>query len=105
MQAVFSLGRRAIEFAVLFLAIYAFAVVPIGRRTGLEHLRAILRTPAARNAGRELERAATRLGRRVLGEPEPLAPRGKPELPSIPRHAPGNAMATTQTLEAPDASL
>jgi len=104
MRVVFTLGRRAIDVTVLLLAVYALAVVPLGRRTGLEHLRAILHTRAARDAGRELEHAAERLGQRLLGGSEP-APRGKPEVPVIPRRMPRNSVVTPATGEGPDASM
>jgi hypothetical protein len=102
---VFSFGRRAIDLAVLFLAVYALAVIPLGRRTGLEHLRAIFRTQAARDAGRELGHAAERLGRRLLGEDEPITARGKSGAPSIPRRPPSNALLTPEAFAGPDASV
>ncbi|HEX4340563.1 MAG TPA: hypothetical protein VH062_31860 [Polyangiaceae bacterium] len=102
---MFSFGRRAIDLAVLFLAVYALAVVPLGRRTGLEHLRAIFRTQAARDAGRELGHAAERLGRRLLGESEPITPRGKPGAPSIPHRPTSNAVVTPAAFAGPDASV
>jgi hypothetical protein len=108
MRAVLSLGRRAIDLAVLFLALYALAFVPLGRRTGLEHLQAILGTRAARDAGRDLGQAAERLGHRLLGGSEPIAPRGRPAvpvLPSAPRRAVPNAVTTPGAFEGPDASI
>ena len=103
-----TLGRRAIDLAVLFLALYALAVVPLGRRTGLEHLRAILRTRAAQDAGKDVARAATRLTQRLLGgtDPAPPAPRGRPAVPPLPRKSPANAeLVPASFAGAPDASL
>jgi hypothetical protein len=117
MRRVFSFGRRAIDGAVLFLALYAFCVVPIGKHTGLEHLRAILETRAAKDAGRELVDAALKLKDRLLdGTPEttPVHPRGTATLPKLPKHehaAPANAAlvpvlaAPASGRDAPDASL
>jgi len=102
---VLSLGRRAIDLAVLFLALYALAFVPLGRRTGLEHLRAILRTRAARDAGRDLLEAAERLRHRLLDSDEPINARGAPVMPALPRKAPPNAAARTSGEGPPDASL
>lgn len=110
-------GRRAIDLAVLFLALYAFAFVPLGSRTGLEHLQAIVHTDAARSAGRELLQAADRLRRRLSGElspparepPTPARARGTPIVPRLPRHrvdAPTNALVmTVRTSDSPDASM
>jgi hypothetical protein len=89
---VFSLGRRAIDLAVLFLALYALAFVPLGRRTGFEHLRAIFGTRPAREARHELEAAAARLGRKLIGTAAPVPPRGVPVPPVFPHRA--NAAVT-----------
>jgi hypothetical protein len=104
---VLSFGRRAIDLAVLFLALYALAFVPLGRRTGLEHLQAILGTRAARDAGRDLGQAAARLGHRLLGGNDPITPRGKPSvpaLPSAPRRV-ANVAMTPGAFDGPDASV
>lgn len=94
-----------IDLAVLFLACYAFAFVPLGKRTGLEHLRAILATRAARDAGHEALEAADRLKHRALDDEAPATPRGSPVVPRLPRHpAPPNAAIATAH-DAPDASL
>jgi hypothetical protein len=94
---VFRFGRRALDLAVLFLAAYAFACVPLGRRTGLEHVRAIFATRAARDAGREIEAAAWQLGQKLVGAASPadtriggapvVEPRGTPVVPPLPRRA------------------
>ncbi|HVW28123.1 MAG TPA: hypothetical protein VHC69_22325 [Polyangiaceae bacterium] len=104
MPAVLTFGRRAIDFAVFVLAVYALAFVPLGRQTGLQHLRAILQTKAARDAGHELRLAAQRLGRRLLGDDAPLAPRAKAGAPALPRHATSNAAIAAAGFEGPDAS-
>jgi len=107
-----NLGRRAIDLAVLLLALYAFAFVPLGHRTGLEHLRAILGTRAAKDAGHEMLEAAERLRERLLGEePEqPVKTHGRAVVPRLPRHEPANAALAPNALsgslrDAPDASL
>jgi hypothetical protein len=101
------LGRRAIDLAVLFLALYAFVFVPIGRRTGLEHLRTILKTRAAHDAGRDVLDAGDRLRRRLLADDEePVRTHGRAVVPHLPRHAgPSNAGLVSNTLDGPDASL
>jgi hypothetical protein len=50
---------------VLFFAIYAFAFVPLGRKTALEHILAISRTPAAHQAASEVGDGVTRLVKRL----------------------------------------
>ncbi|HVU00936.1 MAG TPA: hypothetical protein VHE30_04260 [Polyangiaceae bacterium] len=110
-------GKRAIDLAVLFLAAYTFVFVPLGRHTGLEHLKRILATSAARSAGHEIVEAADRLKGRVLGgdghassddRERPVLPRGNPSVPRLPRgHAPANAAVAPahETADGPDASL
>lgn len=102
-------GRRAIDLAVLFLALYAFAFVPLGTKTGLEHVVAIVHTDAARAAATDLRGAADRLVRRLLdtNAEEPLHPRGTARVPRLPKHRPeppANA-ALSPLIDAPDASM
>jgi hypothetical protein len=54
------LGLRAIEAFVLLFAVLGFAFVPLGRRTALEHVQAVLSTPAATDARQELGGAVVR---------------------------------------------
>ncbi len=78
------LGHRAVELVVGGFALLGFVYVPLGDRTGLEHVARILRTPAATELGRSLLGTAERARARLLGEvtpgalgpggPEPLAP-------------------------------
>jgi hypothetical protein len=111
-------GRRAIDLAVLFLALYAFAFVPLGKRTGLEHARAILATRAAKRAIHEAGEAADRLRRTLLDSgddetplPSPLPSRGRAVVPKLPRAtSPLNAALAPRNdapdaPDAPDASL
>lgn len=109
-------GRRAIDLAVLFLALYAFAFVPLGKKTGLDHLRAILRTAPARDAGAEILRAADRLRHRLLdgddgangsrdGDSDRSSDHGAPVVPRLPRKARIESNAKAAPLEAPDASV
>jgi hypothetical protein len=104
-----NLVRRAIDIAVLFLAVYAFAFVPLGNRTGLEHCRAILHTRAAREAGRDIAGAADRLRNRIMADDTEAVPaRGAPVVPALPRHphAPREAiLSPAAPLDAPDASM
>jgi len=53
--------KRVFQMVVLFFAIYAFAFVPLGRKTALEHVRAIAGTPAAQQAASELQGGVKRL--------------------------------------------
>jgi hypothetical protein len=69
------LGRRAVESVVSLFAILGFVYVPLGRHTGYEHAKAVLATPAAAEAMRDLTAAALSLRQRALdlvtGTPEP----------------------------------
>jgi hypothetical protein len=101
-------GKRVIDLAVLFLALYAFAFVPIGRHTGLEHARRILATPAAKSAGHDLLDAADRLRARLLGGggDEKIEPSGaKPLVPKMPKGKAPADMILAARPEPPDASL
>ena len=53
--------KRVFQMVVLFFAIYAFVFVPLGRKTALEHIRAIAGTSAAKEAATELKGGVTRL--------------------------------------------
>jgi hypothetical protein len=53
--------KRVFQTVVLFFAIYAFVFVPLGRKTALEHVRAIAGTRAAHQAASELSGGAKRL--------------------------------------------
>ena len=53
--------KRVFQTVVLFFAIYAFVFVPLGRKTALEHIRAIAETPAAHQAASELQGGVKRL--------------------------------------------
>jgi hypothetical protein len=68
MHSMFGLaGRRVAEALVAIFALLGFALVPLGRKTALEHTRDIFSTPAALNAFRELGGAALRLRERLTG--------------------------------------
>jgi hypothetical protein len=77
------LGSRAIEIVVFLFALYAFAFVPLGKRTGLEHVKAILTTNEAKEAGGELVEAGDRLKRQVLGGGGVSPIRGEPLIPEL----------------------
>jgi hypothetical protein len=59
------MAKRVFQGVVLFFAIYAFVFVPLGKRTGLEHVRAIAGTTAAKQAGTELKGGVERLVQRL----------------------------------------
>lgn len=79
------LGRAV----VLLFAVLGFVCVPLGHRTGFEHLVAILKTGAAADTGRDLVQAAARLRAQLLAALH--ADRGGP-------HTTG---ATANRIEAP----
>lgn len=77
----------------MLLAMYAFATVPLGKKTGLEHVKRILGTREAQEAGAELKQAGGRLVGELLdfktGEL-----RGVPDLPEELLPAPSQSLAT-----------
>jgi hypothetical protein len=79
---VFKLAKTIVEGVVLLFAAYAFAFVPLGERTALEHLRAVLGTKEAQHAGRELKQAGGRVVDELLksgdGAGSPRVPPLKP---------------------------
>jgi len=62
------MAKRIFQAVVLFFAIYAFVFVPLGRKTALEHVRAIAGTPAAHQAATELQGGVKRLVHRLRDE-------------------------------------
>jgi hypothetical protein len=103
------LGRWWIDVVVLLFALYAFVFVPLGKRTAFEHLKAVLATRAARDAGRELVQAGERLKDRVIGEA--IDTRGRPEIPDLPESDPIQmrlvplAAPADASVESPDAGV
>ncbi len=88
------LGHRAVELVVGGFALLGFVYVPLGERTGLEHVARILRTPAAMELGRSLLGTADRARARLLGEvtPSALGPGGaEPLAPLAPTSPPGHS--------------
>jgi len=70
--------RWSINLVVLAFAAYAFCVVPLGERTGLEHARAILASDAAKDAKEEVVEAAKKLDEKVRGGDAGAAPSATP---------------------------
>lgn len=57
--------RRIFKTLVFFFAAYAFVFMPLGEKTALEHILAIVRTPQAQRAGSELKTGAERLVKKL----------------------------------------
>jgi hypothetical protein len=107
-------GRWLIDGIVVFFAVYAFVFLPLGRETAYDHLRAILDTGAAKNAGRELVSAADRLRQNLLGgdrgdRGDAVKARGRPKVPKLPKAPPPQlrvARANVSDVDTgPDASV
>lgn len=62
------MAKRIFQGVVLFFALYAFVFLPLGKKSALEHIRAILGTPAAQEAASEVKGGVTRLVRRLETE-------------------------------------
>jgi hypothetical protein len=86
--------KRFFQAVVLFFALYAFCFMPLGRKTALEHLRAIAGTPAAKQAASELGGSVTKLVNRLRSEAQRSTDEGSAD--------PGNAdPGSTQAQPAP----
>jgi hypothetical protein len=73
------LSRHLVEVVIGLYALLGFVFVPLGERTGFEHVRAILTTGAAKSAFQELAGAIIRLKNQVLAEPK-----REPQMPTEP---------------------
>jgi hypothetical protein len=62
------MAKRIFQGVVLFFALYAFVFLPLGKKSALEHIRAIWATPAAQQAASEVKGGVTRLVRRLESE-------------------------------------
>jgi hypothetical protein len=62
------MAKRIFQAVVLFFALYAFVFLPLGKKSALEHLRAIWATPAAQQAASEVKGGVKRLVRRLESE-------------------------------------
>jgi hypothetical protein len=74
------MAKRVFQAVVLFFAVYAFAFVPLGEKTALEHLRAIWGTPAAQQAASEVKGGVQRLVKRLRSEARESTERSDDEL-------------------------
>jgi hypothetical protein len=66
-------GRRVLEIGVGLFALLGFAFVPLGKKTALEHTKAIIATGPAKEAGNELLEAGHKLRARLLESVPPSA--------------------------------
>jgi hypothetical protein len=64
---LFRLGRRAIGLVTGLFALLGFIAVPIGERTGYEHVKAVLGTPEGREAVAAIARAYEATRDRCMG--------------------------------------
>jgi hypothetical protein len=62
------MAKRIFKGLVFFFALYAFVFVPLGKKSALEHMRAIFGTPQAKEAASEVKGGVTRLVRRLQSE-------------------------------------
>lgn len=62
------MAKRIFQGLILFFALYAFVFMPLGKKSALEHIRAILGTPAALEAASEVKGGVSRLVKRLESE-------------------------------------
>ena len=72
------MAKRIFQGVVLFFALYAFVFLPLGKKSALEHIRAILGTPAAQQAASEVKGGVTRLVRKLESEARKSTEKGAP---------------------------
>jgi len=77
---VLSIGRRALALLIGYFALLGFMAVPIGDRTGLQHLRVFLSTPEASRAVESLgalcNAARNQLASWLVGHSSDILPSG-----------------------------
>ena len=64
-------------------ALYAFVFLPLGKKSALEHIRAILGTPAAQQAAAEVKGGVTRLVRKLESEARKSTGKGERRLEEL----------------------
>lgn len=62
------LTRRIVAFVVSVFAMLGFLAVPLGEKTGFQHVRAIVSSEEAGHFGRALRNAVAELGSQLRGE-------------------------------------
>jgi hypothetical protein len=80
-------GRHAVELVVGVFALLGFVFVPLGQKTGLEHLKAIVHTDAAQQAIQGVSQALGGLRGRAV---EVLAPPPAPSATEAPAKKPSD---------------
>jgi hypothetical protein len=81
------MAKRVFQALVLFFAIYAFAFVPLGKKSALDHVRAILGTPAAQDAATEVKDGVGRLVRRLKSDARESTEKADDEMLAAPKPA------------------
>ena len=64
------LAKRAVNLVVVLLAAVTFFLVPFGRKTLFEHLKAVFSTPEAAEMGHEIAKTSQSVERVVQAEVE-----------------------------------
>lgn len=99
------LGRRFVELGVLLFAGLGFLHVKLGKRTGAEHVLAILETKPAREAASELRGTLSSFRARILNSAIPEDSRAKAKEGRRERRRSLSKMAPLSSEQgAPDAS-
>lgn len=95
------LGRRATEAALVLFAALGFCFVPLGKKTGLDHTKALLATDAAKEAGAGVAEAFVRLRQSLLSpvESPKTSPAPSPTAPTQP-----SLFRVSEYNDSPDAS-
>lgn len=100
------IGRRGLELLIALFALLGFFYVPLGKKTGFEHAKAIFSTRPAKEAGREIVHAGDRIKTKMIDEVRraPDSDAGAPA-EAKPEALLRTTRATASLDGAPDASL
>lgn len=75
---MFRIAKSGVNAIILLFALYGFVALPLGKKTAYQHLKAILSTQEAEDAGGELREA----GGRMVEELIKPAPSGEAKIDS-----------------------
>lgn len=92
------MAKRIFQGIVLLFALYAFVFMPLGKKSALEHIRAILGTSAAREAASEVKGGVTRLVKRLESEARKSTGKGADDVDPLEEEAAAESDGEVRTV-------